>query len=86
MAGRRILDQALIVNEAVKDYRVKKKRVLFKIEFEKAYDHVDRNFLDKVLEREGFSYKWCMRMWGCIGLFLFLSMRALEVRCRRREV
>lgn len=87
VAGRRILDQALVVNEAVKDYRVKKKEwLLLKIKFEKAYDHVDWNFLYKVLERKGFSYKWRMWMWGCIRIIFFLSMGALEVRCKCREV
>ena len=32
--------------------------MVFKIDFEKVYDHVDRGFLDHVLERKGFSTKW----------------------------
>lgn len=38
MAGRQILNQALIVNDAIEDYRSKKKEdKLFKIDFKKAY-------------------------------------------------
>ncbi|KAL6335916.1 hypothetical protein AAG906_003541 [Vitis piasezkii] len=40
---------------------VKEEGVVFKIDFEKAYDHVDWGFLDHVLERKGFSPKW--RSW-----------------------
>ena len=35
--------------------------IVFKIDFEKAYDHVDWGFLDHVLQRKGFSQKW--RSW-----------------------
>lgn len=41
IARRQILDQALIANEAIEDYRAKKEGAIFKIDFEKAYDHVD---------------------------------------------
>ena len=56
LAGRQILDVALIANELVEDYRaLGKKRVVFKIDFEKAYDNVEWSFLDFVLERKGFG-------------------------------
>ncbi|RVW43484.1 hypothetical protein CK203_095330 [Vitis vinifera] len=35
--------------------------VVFKIDFEKAYDHVSWDFLDPVLEKKGFSPRW--RKW-----------------------
>lgn len=61
-AGRQILDQALIANEAIMEHRSKKKEgVVLKLDFEKAYDHVDWDFLDKVLMKKGFGYKW--RTW-----------------------
>ena len=45
MARRKILDQVLIANEAIEDYgQSKKEGMIFKINFEKAYDHVDWNF------------------------------------------
>ena len=46
-------------------------RVVFKIDFEKAYDHVDWGFLDHVLERKGFSPKWRSWMRGCLSLTSF---------------
>ncbi|RVW70579.1 hypothetical protein CK203_060646 [Vitis vinifera] len=35
--------------------------IVFKIDFEKAYDHVKWDFLDQVLEKKGFSPRW--RKW-----------------------
>lgn len=40
--------------------------MIFKIDFEIAYDCVDWDFLDKVMERKGFGYKWRMWVWGCV--------------------
>lgn len=59
---RQILDVVLIANEAVEEYRSKKKRgLVFKVDFEKAYDHVKWRFLDEMLEKKGFGNKW--RLW-----------------------
>lgn len=39
--GRHILDLVLIANEGVEEYQERKKEgVVFKIDFDKAYDHV----------------------------------------------
>ena len=44
--GRQILDVALIANEVVEDYKsLRKSGFIFKIDFEKAYDHVEWPFL-----------------------------------------
>lgn len=40
VAGAQILDQVLIANDAIEDHR-EGKRMIFKIDFEKAFDHVD---------------------------------------------
>lgn len=64
--GRQILDQALIANEAIENNQVYKEEVIFKLEFEKAYDHDERDFLDKLLHEKGFGHKWRMWMWGCV--------------------
>jgi hypothetical protein len=62
LSGRQILDGILIANEIVDEARRKKKEVLmFKVDFEKAYDSVDWRFLDFVMEKMGFHDKW--RRW-----------------------
>lgn len=61
------MDQVLIANEAIEDYRKwKKEEMVFKIDFEKANDHVDWDFLDKVLWKKGFGCKWKSWIWSCI--------------------
>ncbi|RVX15151.1 Transposon TX1 uncharacterized 149 kDa protein [Vitis vinifera] len=66
--GRQILDAVLIANESVEEKkRSGKERVVFKIDFEKAYDHVKYDFLDHVLEKKGFSSKWRIWMRGCLS-------------------
>ncbi|RVX01391.1 LINE-1 retrotransposable element ORF2 protein [Vitis vinifera] len=52
--GRQILDAVLIANEIVDERRRSgEEGVIFKIDFEKAYDHVKWDFLDHVLEKKG---------------------------------
>ncbi|WJZ84256.1 hypothetical protein VitviT2T_003869 [Vitis vinifera] len=66
--GRHILDVALIANEVVDEKRRSgEEGVVFKIDFEKTYDHVDWGFLDHVLERKGFSLKWRSWIRGCLS-------------------
>ena len=56
MLKGQILDGVLIANEAVDEKRgYGEEGIVFKINFEKAYDHVDWGFLEYVLERKGFS-------------------------------
>ena len=56
---RQILDAMLIANEVVDEKRRYGEGAMFKIDFEKDYDHVDWGFLEHVLERKGgFSPKW----------------------------
>ena len=45
MGGRQILDVVLVANEIVEEYRkYNKLRVVFKIDFEKAYDYMEWGF------------------------------------------
>ena len=58
----------LWANELVDEVRLKKKRgLVFKIDFEKAYDHVEWNFLDFVLEKKGFGSRWRKWINGCLN-------------------
>ncbi|RVW97045.1 Transposon TX1 uncharacterized 149 kDa protein [Vitis vinifera] len=66
--GRHILDAVLIANEVVDEKRRSgEEGIVFKIDFEKAYDHVDWGFLDHVLQRKGFSQKWRLWIRGCLS-------------------
>ncbi|RVX12744.1 LINE-1 retrotransposable element ORF2 protein [Vitis vinifera] len=66
--GRQILDAVLIANEIVDERRRSREEgVIFKIDFEKAYDHVKWDFLDHVLEKKGFSPRWRKWMCGCLS-------------------
>ena len=66
--GRQILDAVLIANEIVDEKRrTGEEGVVFKIDFEKAYDHVSWDFLDHVLEMKGFSLRWRKWMRGCLS-------------------
>ncbi|RVW41718.1 hypothetical protein CK203_082102 [Vitis vinifera] len=55
----RILDLSALSLVSIR--RSGEEGVVFKIDFEKAYDHVKWDFLDHVLEKKGFSSKW--RKW-----------------------
>ncbi|RVW81741.1 LINE-1 retrotransposable element ORF2 protein [Vitis vinifera] len=63
-----ILDAVRIANEIVDEKkRSGEEGVVFKIDFEKAYDHVNWDFLDHVLEKKGFSPRWRSWMRGCLS-------------------
>ena len=48
---RQILDVVLVANESVEEYRAKKKQgLIFRVDFEKAYDHMRWSCLDKIME------------------------------------
>ncbi|RVW46228.1 LINE-1 retrotransposable element ORF2 protein [Vitis vinifera] len=70
--GRQILDVALIANEAI-DSLLKRNEsgVLCKLDLEKAYDHINWNFLLFVLQSMGFGEKWTGWISWCISIATF---------------
>jgi hypothetical protein len=66
--GKQILDGILIANEEVDEAkRMKKELLLFKVDFEKAYDTVDLNYLDSVMANMNFPTLWRKWISECIG-------------------
>ena len=62
------MDAVLIANEIVDEKRRSgEEGVVFKIDFEKAYDHVSWDFLDHVMEMKGFGIRWRKWMRGCLS-------------------
>ncbi|KAF5773617.1 putative RNA-directed DNA polymerase [Helianthus annuus] len=59
IGGRLILDGPLIVNEILNWAKKSKDKLFFlKIDFEKAYDNINWNFIIDLLSQMGFSDKW----------------------------
>jgi len=66
--GRQILDGILVANEVVDDaWECKKDLLLFKVDFEKAYDSIDLRYLDEVMHKMGFPVLWRKSIKECIG-------------------
>jgi len=67
LKGRHLVDGVLVVNELV-DYakRSKKECLIFKVDFEKAYDSVDWGFLEYMMHRVGLCEKWVAWMKACV--------------------
>ncbi|GKA57121.1 RNA-directed DNA polymerase, eukaryota, reverse transcriptase zinc-binding domain protein [Tanacetum coccineum] len=65
--GRQIMDGPFVLNEIMQwcSYR-KKRSIIFKVDFEKAYDSVRWDFLDEVLQKFGFGSKWRHWIQSCL--------------------
>ena len=60
MPGRHILEGVLVLHETIHELHTKKMDgVLLKIDFEKAYDKVNWDFLQQVMRMKGFNSVWC---------------------------
>jgi hypothetical protein len=60
MPGRHILEGVVVLHETIHElHRKKMDGVIFKIDFEKAYDKVKWPFLQQVMRMKGFDPKWC---------------------------
>ena len=71
-----------MANEIVEEYGANKKQgLVFKIHLEKAYYHVEWDFLDFTLEMKGFGLRWRKWMLGC----LFNASYSIFVNGRPRE-
>src|SRR3954462_6872904 len=68
MQGRNILDGVVVLHETVHEMHTKKLNgVIFKIDFEKAYDNVKWSFLQQTLRMKGFSEEWCALIHSCVS-------------------
>jgi len=75
MRGRNILEGAVVLHETIHElHRKNLSRVIFKIDFEKAYDKVKWNFLLQMLRLKGFSPK------SIEWIKLFISGGSVAVR------
>nr|GEW17708.1 RNA-directed DNA polymerase, eukaryota [Tanacetum cinerariifolium] len=67
IAEKQILDGPFILNEVLQWCNIKKKQsLIFKVDFEKAYDSVQWDFLDYILKIFGFGEKWCQWIQSCL--------------------
>jgi hypothetical protein len=57
--GRNIMKGVVILHETIHELHRKNSSVIFKIDFEKAYDKVKWSFVQQTLRMKGFSHKWC---------------------------
>ncbi|GKE43099.1 RNA-directed DNA polymerase, eukaryota, reverse transcriptase zinc-binding domain protein [Tanacetum coccineum] len=68
IVGRQILDGPLILSEIVEWFKKEKKMLLiFKVDFEKAFDSASWKYLDFVLLNLGFGSKWRSWIRACLS-------------------
>ncbi|GKA71148.1 RNA-directed DNA polymerase, eukaryota [Tanacetum coccineum] len=75
VANRQILDGHFILNELLSWCKSKKfKAMIFKVDFEKAFDSVRWDFFDDVLKSFGFGNKWRGWINGCLNFAMGLIL------------
>ncbi|GJY88753.1 putative RNA-directed DNA polymerase [Tanacetum coccineum] len=67
ISGRKILDGVLIANEIVSYAKKVCMKLLFKVDFEKAFDCINWRFLLDIMMPIGFGKKWCKWIHGCLS-------------------
>ncbi|XP_076958866.1 uncharacterized protein LOC143634746 [Bidens hawaiensis] len=66
--GKSIIDGPLVINEVVSWCKLKKKKCFFlKIDFEKAYDNVNWDFVISILHQMNFPDRWCQWVRGLLS-------------------
>ncbi|WVZ49220.1 hypothetical protein U9M48_000597, partial [Paspalum notatum var. saurae] len=67
LPSRNIKEGAVILHETIHELHTKKQNgVIFKIDFEKAYDKVRWEFLQQALRIKGFNSTWCTWVQTCV--------------------
>ncbi|GKA63819.1 RNA-directed DNA polymerase, eukaryota, reverse transcriptase zinc-binding domain protein, partial [Tanacetum coccineum] len=62
-----IMDGILIANESIEyEKKSKGKGLIFKVDFEKAYDSINWRFLLDIMKRMGLRVKWCKWIESCL--------------------
>nr|GEU45038.1 RNA-directed DNA polymerase, eukaryota, reverse transcriptase zinc-binding domain protein [Tanacetum cinerariifolium] len=65
--GRNILDGPIIINEVIAWYRKHKKNLMvFKVDFEKAFDSLRWDYLDLIMSKFSFGSLWRSWILGCL--------------------
>lgn len=74
------MDSVLILNEIVDEVRRRKhESFIFKTDFEKTYDCVDWDFLDWMMDRMRFRFKWRKWVRECLST-VRISILLMEAR------
>jgi hypothetical protein len=61
--GINIMDGVMSLHEILHEAKRKKQQgVVLKLDFEKAYDKVDWNYLMKCISQKGFCEEWCAKI------------------------
>ncbi|GAU51623.1 hypothetical protein TSUD_414500 [Trifolium subterraneum] len=67
LPGRQILDGVVVLNEVIDLAKRRKDTcMLFKVDFERAYDTISWNYLERMMVKMGFAGQWIRWMRACV--------------------